>query len=84
MAEPEWDQHSRDLALAHDALVFCDHCGNLRSVCTDPDRQDDWVAGDPIRCHAQTARLARQKGVTEDTNPNAEALSWPVHLRGGL
>lgn len=81
MAEPEWDQGTRDLVLALDAVDLCPFCGQPTAVCQDPERQDDWVATDPVRCHAQTARLARQKNVTEQTNPQAGALLWPVRLR---
>lgn len=80
MAEPEWDQESRDLALALDAVPMCPVCGGPSYLCQDPDRQDDWHGEDPIRCHAQTARLARAKGVTEETNPHASALIFPVRL----
>jgi hypothetical protein len=82
VAEPEWDEATRDLALALDAVPLCPICGGPSYLCQDPQRQDDWQAGDPIRCHAQTARLARAKNVTEETNPHVSALIWPVRLRG--
>jgi hypothetical protein len=81
MAEPEWDQATRDLVLALDAVPMCPHCGGPTYLCQDPERMDDWQAGDPIRCHATTARLERQKSVTEETNPHMQALLWPVSLR---
>jgi hypothetical protein len=80
MAEPEWDQATRDLVLALDAVPTCPVCGRPSYLCQDPARQEDWKAGDPIRCHATTARLTRQKGVTEQTNPHMAALVWPVSL----
>jgi hypothetical protein len=83
MAEPEWDEATRDLALALDSVDMCPICGGPSYLCQDPQRQDDWQAADPIRCHAQTARLQRAKNVTEETNPHTSALIWPVRLRGG-
>jgi hypothetical protein len=83
MAEPEWDDATRDLALALDAVDICPVCRGPAYLCQDPKRQDDWLAGDPVRCHAQTARLERAKRVTEETNPHTSALIWPVRLRGG-
>lgn len=82
MAEPEWDEATRDLALALDAVPMCPVCGGPSYLCQDVARQDDWQAGDPIRCHAQTARLQRAKGVTEETNPHTQALIFPVRLKG--
>jgi hypothetical protein len=80
MAEPEWDEATRDLVLANDAVKLCSVCRGPAYLCQDPERQDDWRAGDPVRCHAQTARLQRAKGVTEETNPHMAALSFPVFL----
>jgi hypothetical protein len=80
MAEPEWDDATRELALALDGVEMCPVCGWPAYLCQDPALQDDWRAGDPIRCHAQTARLMRQKHVTEETNPGVGALIWPVQL----
>jgi hypothetical protein len=78
--EPEWDDATRDLALGLTDVHMCPACGGPAYLCQDPERQDDWRAGDPVRCHAQTARLARQKNVTEETNPHVSALMWPVRL----
>lgn len=83
MAEPEWDEATRDLALALDDVRLCPVCGGPAYLCQDPERQFDWRADDPVRCHAQTARLERAKGVTEETNPHVEALIWPVRLMDG-
>jgi hypothetical protein len=80
VAEPEWDDATRDLVLGLDDVNLCLACGGPAYLCQDPERQDDWRAGDPIRCHAQTARLQRQKNVTEETNPHVQALIWPVRL----
>lgn len=84
MAEPEWDEDTRNLALALDAIPMCPLCGNPTSICQDAEHQFDWHAEDPVRCHAQTARLARQASVSEETNPQVEALLWPVQLRRPL
>jgi hypothetical protein len=59
---------------------MCPLCGGPAYLCQDPERQDDWRAQDPIRCHAHTARLKRQQGMTEQTNPQIGALLWPVAL----
>lgn len=80
MAEPEWDQATRDLVLALDAMDLCPICRGPAYLCQDPARQFDWTAGDPVRCHAQTARLERQKGITDETNPHSSALLFPVYL----
>jgi hypothetical protein len=81
MAEPEWDQATRDLVLGYDAVELCAACRRPVHICQDIDRQFDWEAGAPVRCHATTALLEAQKGVTEETNPHVSALMWPVMLR---
>lgn len=86
VAEPEWDQATRDLALALDDVNLCPVCHRPAEICQDPERQFDWKVQDPVRCHATTAIRERQKGVTEETNPHADALIWRVGLksnRGG-
>jgi hypothetical protein len=80
MAEPEWDDATRDLVLGLDDVPMCPICGGPAYLCQDPDRQDDWRGEDPIRCHATTARLERSRGVTDETNPHAAALIFPVRL----
>lgn len=84
MAEPEWDDATRELVLALDAMPRCTVCGGPSELCQDPEREFDWVAGKPVRCHATTALLLAQKGVTEETNPAVRALMWPVVLRDEL
>lgn len=81
MAEPEWDEATRDLVLALDDVDLCSVCGGPAYLCQDPARQFDWEAGDPVRCHATTAVRERQKGTNEDTNPHTDALIWPLRLR---
>ena len=82
MAEPEWDADTRDLVLAFEVdLDLCPLCGQPTEICQNPDRQFDWEAGPPIRCHATTARREAQAKVSDETNPHADALLWPVRLR---
>lgn len=84
MAEPEWDEETRLLALALDDYTAngeCPVCHRPAHICQDESRQFDWTVGAPVRCHATTAVLERQKGVTEETNPQRDALFWPVSLR---
>lgn len=81
MAEPEWDDATRELVLAYDAMDLCQVCGRPASLCQDPERQFDWEVGAPIRCHATTALLQAQSGVSEETNPQVNALIWPIGLR---
>lgn len=83
MAEPEWDEETRALARAYDSVDLCPRCGGPAFLCQDPAREYDWEAPAPIRCHASTAILRRQKGVTEESNPQADALIWRVRLTGG-
>ena len=83
MAEPEWDEDTRNLALAFDDVNICPICGGPAALCQDPARQDDWVAQPPVRCHRKTAILQRQSSVTEETNAQMQALLWPVVLLGG-
>lgn len=83
LAEPEWDEETRNLVLALDAVDICPLCRNPTAICQDPDRQFDWRAGAPVRCHVTTARLLAQRGVTEQSNPAVQALLWPVILAKG-
>ncbi len=83
MAEPEWDEATRDLALALDDVDICPACGGPAYLCQDPANQYAYEVSAPIRCHARTAVLERQKGVTEETNPHSTALLWSVRLTNG-
>lgn len=78
MAEPEWDEATRNLVLALDGVHLCAVCGGPAFLCQDPHRQDDYIADAPIRCHATTARLQRQRAFGSDWHP--DALLWPVRL----
>lgn len=81
MAEPEWDTETRDLALAYDAVHLCPVCNGPAYLCQDPELADLWGAAKPIRCHRTTALREAQKGVTEATNPIADALVWQSVLK---
>lgn len=81
LAEPEWDQATRDLTLARDAVAMCQVCGGPAYLCQDAERQDDWKAEPPVRCHRTTAARAHQGKFSEKTNPHLDALVWPVTLR---
>lgn len=80
MAEPEWDVDTRALALADDDVLLCPACGRPEHICQDAERQFNWRVPAPVRCHASTALLAAQKRVTEETNPQHQALLWRVEL----
>lgn len=81
MAEPEYDEQTRALMLAHDEVNICPACGGPAYLCQDPDLQEDWQALDPVRCHKKTAILVAQSKVTEETNPQHEALLWRAALK---
>lgn len=86
MAEPEWDEQTRDIALAYSAVELCPRCGGPAYLCQDPEFQERWQAPPPIRCHRLTAIRVAQKAVTEETNPAVDALIWGSVLkeaRGG-
>jgi hypothetical protein len=84
MAEPEWDDASRDMVLGkagyEDSL--CKLCGRPTHICQDPANQFNWRPRPPTRCHATTAVLAQQAGFTEETNPQAAALLFGAELIG--
>lgn len=83
LAEPEWDEQTRDIALAYADVDLCPSCGGPAYLCQDPELQDQWDAPAPVRCHRTTALRRAQKGFTEKTNPVVEALIWRTVLRGG-
>lgn len=80
MAEPEWDEETRALGLAHELLDLCPVCGGPAYLCQDPELQDHWKAQAPVRCHRQTALLVAQSKVSEQTNPQMHALLWRAEL----
>ena len=81
LAEPEWDQATRDLALALDAVDLCPVCGGPSYLCQDAELMDDWTAADPLRCHRSTAIRQLQSKFSEKTNPHMDALLWSANLR---
>lgn len=80
MAEPEWDEETRTLAQAYEQVDLCPLCGGPAYLCQDPDLQDRWRAKAPVRCHKQTAVLRDQAKVSEQTNPQMNALLWGAEL----
>lgn len=80
MAEPEWDQATRDLVAAHAHVPSCPSCGGDPALCQDPARQFDWRVPDPTRCHRTTALREAQSRMREDDNPALDALIWQVRL----
>lgn len=80
MAEPEWDDQTRDLALAHTAVNICPRCGGPAYLCQDPALQDSWKVPPPVRCHRTTVLRKQQRAVTEQTNPVTDALIWGTVL----
>jgi len=83
MVEPEWDEQSRALVLGETeyASRLCPRCGRPMSVCQAPENEFAFYAPDPVRCHATTALLAKQKGYSEEKNPGVQALLWSTVLR---
>lgn len=80
MAEPEWDDESRALAIAYNDVDLCPSCGGPAYLCQDPELQEQWKAEPPVRCHRTTAILRAQKSMTEETNPQLGALLWRAVL----
>jgi hypothetical protein len=78
MAEPEWDEQTRNQALAYELAPLCPACGGPAEECQDPEREFDWQVPPPVRCHRKTALGHAQRGVTEQSNPVPEALLWRV------
>jgi hypothetical protein len=83
MAEPEWDEDTRNLVLGYANVDLCPRCGGPAYLCQDPAREFDWTIPAPVRCHRLTALRHAQKGVTEQTNPVTDALIWSTILRAG-
>lgn len=80
MVEPEWDEATRNMALGYAAVDLCGVCGGPAFLCQDPELQDSWRAGEPIRCHRTTAVRERQGRINDQENPHSDALIWPVEL----
>jgi len=60
------------LALQAYKASLCPLCGAPLSVCTDPDNEMKFNGGQPIRCHATTARQAAMEPYRDQ--PYKEAL----------
>jgi hypothetical protein len=76
MAEPEWDEQTRAMAIAFDLVPLCPACGGPAEECQDPAHEFDWRVPPPVRCHRKTALLQAQSGVNERDNPFPMALLW--------
>jgi hypothetical protein len=72
LAEPEWDQSTRDAALALDLYEssLCPLHGGPRHECMNG---QEYVAGEPYRCAVTTARSVARDGTDY---PHPEALLW--------
>jgi len=84
--EPEWDDETRDWALALTAAEDnqCPVCGGPRDECTDPNNEFKWVGIGPYRCHRGTASATHQAnffGQGKQQPRYAEALLWGVKSR---
>lgn len=81
LAEPEWDDDTREVALGLDGYdaSLCPSCGRPASVCQAADAE--FVADLPVRCHATTALLVAQSQVSDETHPQSQALLWSVRRR---
>lgn len=82
--EAEWDEDTRNLALALDAVPRCPVCGGDPSVCQDAARQFDWKVPDPTRCHRTTAIRTRQERLAKDSAEHLDALLWGAYLDNSL
>ena len=82
---PEWDDDTRSLALALELYDdgCCTLCGQPSWICQATENQDSFIVPAPVRCHATTALHQAQARVTEETNPQHEALLWSVQLTEG-
>jgi hypothetical protein len=80
MAEPEWDEATRELVLGLDAVDLCPSCGGPSYLCQDAAREFDWKVSKPVRCHRSTALKQAQRRISEETNPIPEALLWQAVL----
>lgn len=58
-----------------DGLCPCG-CGYPAEVSQDPENEDRFRAGLPIRCHARTALVVAQKAQEGTEVPAPEALLW--------
>lgn len=86
-SEPEWDDTERTWMLTlqrYRANERCPRCGGPKWVCQDPEAEQTWEAGLPVRCHITTAILRAQTAYQENAGQGShpQALTWPVKVRG--
>jgi hypothetical protein len=85
--EVEWDDESRDWALALMAAddAKCPVCGGPMSECLDPKSEREWEVAPPIRCQRSTAVARKQKQYMNDTPEGVDtyprALIWSAKRR---
>lgn len=82
MTEAEWDVDARAAALGLNVYEasLCSACGRPSRVCQASESEFEWVADDPIRCHARTAVLRKQDRMGDDVE-FPEALLMGAALR---
>lgn len=68
-------------ALVEYDRLLCPGCGNPLHESMDPDHQNEWEAGLPMRCHACTVIEERAKQYGESFAPNALRFSATRHRR---
>jgi hypothetical protein len=85
MAEAEWDDDTRALALGladfEDSL--CPACGRPSAVCQSPDNDGRFAVLDPIRCHVTTALSMKRDADREKHTLAPDALLYEIQLIGG-
>ena len=82
MAEAEWDDDTRALALglADFEDTLCPACGRPASMCQNPDNDGRFIVRDPIRCHAATALSMKTDADREKHTLAPDALLYEVQL----
>lgn len=76
--EPEWDEESRDLAIAFAMFEadLCPGCNSPLSETLDAENEGRYRASAPVRCHSCTAR--EQTADAYSDVPQAGSLLFPV------
>ncbi|MGA4989865.1 hypothetical protein [Nonomuraea bangladeshensis] len=77
--DAEWTEEDLAYAKAHRRIEHdrCPGCGLPLSETTDPDREGDYEAPPPMRCHACTPMEHRKSEYTE----SPPGLLFSVHLK---
>ena len=70
------------LALQEYEDGLCSGCGSPMDESMDPAAAKAYVAHDPVRCHACTARSAKVRQYADESA--VEALRFPVGLKPGV